>query len=95
VTAKSGNNIDHNITIKSVQFASYPVNSEKLAAHGNDNTRIIYFKETGNAPSGGTQGTLCKVNYIDVLTITFSYNSYNGLQKDQTRNFLVYHEQYY
>jgi hypothetical protein len=93
LTGKSGANEDANITNIKAEFGKAELDS-RLISITNGNTISLIYKEDNSVFSGGLRGSLHKVNYLGVLTITYTYYSYFK-KESGTRNFLVYHDQYY
>jgi hypothetical protein len=93
VTANSGNNTDDNLSITRVTFENENKNLN-LHADISGNEATLYYFETDQNSNAGPSGTLNKVNYVDVIKVFYTYNTYAGPKNGQ-KNFLVYHDEYY
>jgi hypothetical protein len=92
---KSGNNRDTNLNFDKIYIhTNDAIKLNSLHRKTDGNVLTLYFEQNNESSDAGISGSLRKVNYVDLLTIEFSYMSFYGPMKGQ-RTFLVYHDEYY
>jgi plastocyanin len=98
IIAKSGNNTDTNVTIDydETKFVLDTAKNDYLRKELKDNNKIrLYYVTNVQEPNTGPSGTLYRSDYIGVLTIKYTYNTYTKEDVPGEKNFLVYHDRYY
>jgi hypothetical protein len=94
--AKSGDFIDDNVKITGVSFGNDETDKNNhLANPINGNEVTLYHMTDAQEPNNGPSGTLYRSEYVGVLTIKYTYNTYTKENVPGEKNFLVYHDMYY